>query len=390
MRPAQVAWASGIDSRRTIARPCLADELLRPPSGELGERWARGSVKLPSHRSPTPGRATRSTRWRNRDSRDRTGARPASRWRSRSAAWSARPWSSSSSSSPNRCGSEKETASVPITSPSGPRRGAAATATQARGARRPTGRAGSCGMRGVDQVVLGRDDRRSRPAARPLMPSLTGKVSVDSQCLGPASMPSPTHHGRAAAPCPPGSISERCAPSEPMRRRGRLDHEVGAPRPARGWPRCGPRSRPGCAARRPRRASSSCDLASRSMRRWLAIAAAAWSARARRSATSASSKSSIFDEYAPRAPMHLALGDERRRGHRAHVRDVHDPVRDRRVLEPLVAPIVARRRASRRWPRRGRRGRPRSAATMSRMSCCASGLRMPASTANRMVSPSTR
>ena len=39
---------------------------------------------------------------------------------------------------------------------------------------------------------------------------------------------------------------------------------------------------------------------------------------------------------------HLPLRDQRRRGHRAHVGDRHDPIGDRRVREALVPPVVAR------------------------------------------------
>jgi hypothetical protein len=40
-------------------------------------------------------------------------------------------------------------------------------------------------------------------------------------------------------------------------------------------------------------------------------------------------------------PEDLAVVDERRSGHRAHVRDGHDPIGRRRVREAFIAPVVA-------------------------------------------------
>ena len=110
----------------TIGRPCLADQLLGPPTGERRRRRGERIVKLPVG----IGLPHEVGRRDDEVAESRLGAverpRRAARWRWRWPPWSARPWSSSSSSSPNRCGSANETASVPITSPSEPRSGAAA------------------------------------------------------------------------------------------------------------------------------------------------------------------------------------------------------------------------------------------------------------------------
>ena len=108
--------------------------------------------------------------------------------------------------------------------------------------------------------------------------------------------------GRRYSPLP--SIRVRCAPSEPSSRRAASTTSRSTASGERmlaiealilASVRCAST----------RRASSSCERARRSISCWLAIAAAAWSASARRSATSASSKSSMRDEYAPSAPSTL-------------------------------------------------------------------------------------